>query len=238
MFKWIADQAVVHVIGRNTDSDSGDDLWDGSAAYPFPAAAAATTVVSGSADDDGNDSESLGTGAQTVTVEGLNGSYAAISETVALNGTSAVTLTNEFLRVHRAYVATAGSGATNAGAIDVKHDSTVLASIVAGQGATYQGVYTLPDSVYGWLVGWRANSDGSAAAKIGLQYRPYGGVWQPIDLAILDNAAGSGREIIFPTWKRFDPKTDFRLRAVVGASSMDQVGEFWLVRNSSLALNG
>lgn len=236
MFKQLSDAAIVHVVGRNSDSDTGDDLWDGSAAYPFPTAAASTTVVSSDANDDGNDSESLGTGAQTVTIEGLNSSYAPISQTIALNGTSAVTCTAQFLRVHRVYVATFGSGATNAGAIDVKHGSTILADIPIGQGATYQGVYTLPDGDYGWLVGWRANSDGSAAAKVGLQYRPYGGVWQPIDIAIMDNAGGSSRQIEFPAWRRFAPKTDFRLRAVVGGNSMDLMGEFWLLRATGLAL--
>jgi len=93
----------IHKFGRNTDSDTGDDIWDGSAAYPFPAAAATTTVASGDAND-----TSDGTGARTIDVMGLDANYASVTESVTMNGTSNVTLSTSFLRVFRAYVTTVG----------------------------------------------------------------------------------------------------------------------------------
>lgn len=227
---------LVLQCGRNADADTGDDVWDGSAAYPFPAAAAATTIVSSDANDDGNDPEALGTGARTVTVRGLDSAYAEIEETATLNGTAAVTLTKQYLRINSAVVATAGSGGVNAGAISIKHDTTVLAQIVAGFNRTLQAIYTLPADWYGWLMGWRVNSDGTAACKLALQVRPYGELWRTEDLAILDAAANSFAQIASRSWQRFPPKTDFRVRLLTGGNAMDVAARFDLVKNRGLYL--
>lgn len=223
-------------FGRNSDADTGDDVWDGSSAYPFPAAAAATTVESSDVNDDGNDPEALGTGARTVTVYGLGASYEELSETVTLNGTAAVTLANQYLRLHRALVATAGSGGVNAGNILFKHSSTVIAQITAGFGQTLMSVYTLPADWYGWLMSWRVSTDGSAAAKVALQARPFGGAWNTKDLILLDTAGNSLGQVDFKGWLRFAPKTDLRVRMISGGNGLDVAAQFDLAMNRGLYL--
>ena len=86
----------VSKFGRNPKVKSSDyeTIWDGSNLYPWPTAAETLNVVSTDADD-----TSAGTGARTVEIEGLNSSWAVITETVSMNGTTNVTTTNSFLRV-------------------------------------------------------------------------------------------------------------------------------------------
>jgi hypothetical protein len=70
-------------------------------------------ISSSSADD-----TSAGTGARTVTIVGLDGSYNQVSESITLNGQTAVNTTNSYLYVNGFYVASTGSGGANAGNIN------------------------------------------------------------------------------------------------------------------------
>ena len=93
-------------------------VWRGSGDFtgqPDHSIAADTIdIVSDSALD-----TSAGTGAQTVDVVGLDGSWVEATETVTLNGTTPVTTVADFRRVFRVDVATFGAGAStgNAGTI-------------------------------------------------------------------------------------------------------------------------
>lgn len=216
--------AGVHIAGYNADSDTGDDIWDGSAAYPFPAAAAATTIVSASADDtaagDG------GTGARTVLVEGLDANRRFLSEVVSLNGATPVTLAGQYLRINHVVVATAGSGGANAGIIHVKHAATVLAHLVAAANMSSMAIYTLPAGSRGYLLGWRATSAGNAI--LALQVRPPGGLWYTVDTLCLLAAGKSGQAFANEILPSFDGGSDFRVRAILGADSMSVAAGFEL----------
>lgn len=87
----------------------------------------------------------VGTGARSVVVEGLDGDYNEISETIFLNGTTPVALTNQFLRVNDAYVDQVGSGGVNAGLITVRvvTGSVVQITIPIGQGQAQATNYTV-----------------------------------------------------------------------------------------------
>lgn len=61
-----------------------------------------------------------GTGARTVFISGLDSNYDVISETVTLNGTSAVQTVRSYLRVNSFLIMSAGSGKTNAGSITLR----------------------------------------------------------------------------------------------------------------------
>lgn len=76
----------------------------------------ALEVVSSSAND-----AAAGTGARTVTIIYLNPSGAVLSETVTLNGTSAVaTVATNIWRILDMWCASFGSGGTNAGTITLR----------------------------------------------------------------------------------------------------------------------
>ena len=113
----------------------------------LPTSAAVISLVSDDANDDDGD-----TGARTVKVEGLDANYALVDDTVTMNGTSAVTTTQTFLRVFRMYVETAGSSNVNEGEITASHGGTAIAAIHSDNGGqTLMAVYTIPAGYKGYL---------------------------------------------------------------------------------------
>ena len=116
------------------------EMWDGADdVRTLPTTAAVAAVSSTSADD-----TSAGTGAQTVTVMGLDENYLEVSETVSMNGLTPVNTTQTFIRVNSAYVATAGSGGTNAGEIDVDVGGDEQQHIAVGIGEAAGTGYCVP----------------------------------------------------------------------------------------------
>ncbi len=137
----------VTVFGFNPDVDATQvSVWPLPSLITFPAAALQMTVSSASADD-----TSAGTGARTIVVQGLDANYNEVTETVIMNGQTAVTMTASLIRVNYAYVATAGSGNSAAGNIYIG-TGTVTAGVPAtvydiikfDYNNTTTGSYTIP----------------------------------------------------------------------------------------------
>ena len=137
----------VTVFGFNPDVDTTQvSVWPLPSLITFPAAALQMTVSSTSAND-----TSAGTGARTIVVEGLDAKYNEVTETVIMNGQTAVTMSTALLRVNYAYVATAGSGNSAAGDIYIG-TGTVTAGVPAtvydiikfDYNNTTTGSYTVP----------------------------------------------------------------------------------------------
>lgn len=110
-------------------------MWEGQTQsgglYIPPSAAAPLVLVSSSASD---------TTALSVRIEGCGANFVALTETIALNGTTNVTTTNSFLRINAMYV----TNGTNVGTITAKISSTTYAQINAGIGQTQMSIYTVP----------------------------------------------------------------------------------------------
>lgn len=110
----IQGHTVVTVFGYNPDVDTSEEtVWPDGGTIPHPTVASVLKISSSSTDD-----TSAGTGARTVFIGGLDGDYNVVSETVTLNGQTAVNTTNSYLYVNTFYVLTAGSGGQNAGNIN------------------------------------------------------------------------------------------------------------------------
>jgi hypothetical protein len=110
----IAFHESFQVFGYNPDLDTSEEsVWPDGGTVPHPTVASVLKISSSSTDD-----ASAGTGARTVYISGLDGNYAVVSETVTLNGQTAVNTTNSYLYVNSFYVVTAGSGGANAGNIN------------------------------------------------------------------------------------------------------------------------
>jgi hypothetical protein len=106
---------AIPIFGYNADVDTSEEsVWPDGGTIPHPTVASVLKVSSSSTDD-----TSAGTGARTVFIEGLDGSYNTVNETVTLNGQTAVNTTHTYLYVNKLYVVTAGSGGANAGNINV-----------------------------------------------------------------------------------------------------------------------
>ena len=122
----IQGHTAVIVFGYNPDVDTSEEtVWPDGGTIPHPTVASVLTISSSSASD-----TSAGTGARTVHIEGLDGGYNVVSETVTLNGQTAVNTTNSYLYVNAFYVVTVGSGGVNAGNINAG-TGTVTAGVPA-----------------------------------------------------------------------------------------------------------
>jgi hypothetical protein len=110
-------------------------MWEGQTQsgglYTPPASAAPLVLVSSSASD---------TTALSVRIEGCGANFVALTETIALNGTTNVTTTNSFLRINAMYV----TNGTNVGTITAKISSTTYAQINPGIGQMQMSIYTVP----------------------------------------------------------------------------------------------
>ena len=146
-------QSVV-VFGYNSDVDtSTETVWPYGGLLAFPATALQMSVSSDSAND-----TSAGTGARTVYIEGLDANHDVISETVSLNGQTAVLTTNSYLHINQAYVATAGSLSSAAGniyfgtgVVTLGVPATVYDIIQYDYNIRVTGSYTIPAGYTGYL---------------------------------------------------------------------------------------
>jgi len=145
----------VSKFGYNPTVGSGnyESIWEGSNAYPWMSAADQLEVLSSDTDD-----TSAGTGARTVELQGLDSSWNVLTETVTMNGTSAVTTTGSFLRIFRARVVTAGSSGRNEGTITIRdQDTSTTRALITngatdGNGQTLMAVYTIPAGKTGYII--------------------------------------------------------------------------------------
>jgi len=131
--------SFVHKFGANFDVDNNSEpetVWTGGGLYPWSALNVAKTLYILS-----NDSNEEG----TVELQGLDEDYNVVTETVTLNGSTAVTTLNTFLRVYRMIYTDDGGG--NVGVITARVDSpsgTVVAQIEGVLSQTLMCVYTVP----------------------------------------------------------------------------------------------
>jgi len=144
------------------------DVWGSTGRRFVLASAVQHSIVSDSADDDLG-----GLGAEVVTIGGLDNDWNEITEDVVLNGTSAVTTTQSFLRVNRAYVKQVGiaPGAnvnSNRGNLTIRETgtSTVQAFIEAELGQTQGSHYSVPAGKTAVIMSASVSSSSDKAASV------------------------------------------------------------------------
>lgn len=143
------------IFGYNPDLDTSEEsIWPDGGAIPHPTVASVLKVSSSDAND-----TSAGTGARTVLISGLDGDYNTVTETVILNGQTAVNTTNSFLYVNAFYVVTAGSGGQNAGVIyagtgtvTAGVPATIYDLIAVGYNNRTTAHYCVPAGYTGYMV--------------------------------------------------------------------------------------
>jgi hypothetical protein len=159
-----------------------ETVWVGGDAYAFPSSATTTTVSSSNAAD-----TAAGDGARTVLIDGLNANYERVTETASLNGQTGVTLTNQYLRVNKVTILTAGSGGTSAGSIYVGTGtvSTGVPAVIlnrtgANSNESESGFYSVPVGYTAFINRWTmssSNNTANEATRFFLRVRPFGGVF-------------------------------------------------------------
>lgn len=211
-------------FGFNADIDNTlETVWSRGGLYSYLSAASVIKVSSSSTSD-----TSSGTGARTVTISGLDANYDEISETVTLNGQTAVNTTNSFLRVFRLLVNTAGSGGQNAGVVYAGTGSVssgvpanVYGAIEIGDNQSLMGFWTVPRGYTAYLMQVDVTVNTEVANKYGtvsICARPEGGVFNVKDKFVMSQDVYH-QEFTFPL--KFEEKTDFEVRAIASSSNAD-----------------
>jgi len=221
----------VSKFGYNPTVGSGnyESIWEGSNAYPWMSTDDQLEVLSSDTDD-----TSAGTGARTVELQGLDSSWNLLTETVTMNGTSAVTTTGSFLRIFRARVVTAGSSGRNEGTITIRdQDTSTTRALITngatdGNGQTLMAVYTIPAGKTGYIININVSSAKDQEQDYRLMSR---------DNAVA-NAAWNVKEFLtgrggFSDWRKYainkvTEKTDIDLQ-VISNSTSAAAGGFELI---------
>ena len=164
-------QDYIEKFGANLSVGADiETIWETGGIYEYLTVASTVSAIS----DDSGDTVT-GTGARTIEIQGLDSNYNTVTEIISTNGTSSgPASTNEFLRIYRALVKTAGSTSTNEGHIDINAGSTTVISIgTKGTGVNKEGfgqsqtsVYTIPAGKTGYITQW---SVGSSVYNSGVQ---------------------------------------------------------------------
>ena len=167
-------------------------IWDDSSLYSYIGTAGVASVASTNGD----------TG--TVEVQGLDGNYAPVTETITIGSSG----TTEFLRIFRVIQLTG----TNAEDIEISVDGAVRAIIKAEAGQTLMAVYTVPAGKTAYLMKFQGSIDKSnGETKFRFMARPFGGVFNV--KGQFGTAAGSPITYDYPVPLKFEEKTDIEVRA-------------------------
>ena len=215
--------SVIHKFGRNPNvGGAPETIWMNGGTYTY-LTSASTVYVSGADAQDG----AAGTGARTVTVQGLDANYNEIEETLTVDGAVS---TQSFLRVYRAFVASAGSLQTNKGNVLVSTGAggggTVLADIgtigtgtTFGLGQTNLALYTIPAGKTGYLTNWNVGVgeyNDSVTATLYTRESGNGLIFRTRD--VMDVPGGLHQRIYQVPFTLVE-KTDIEVRAIASSGT-------------------
>jgi len=131
-------------------------LWGDNTLYTYPTSAVSVnslSIASASAND-----TVAGTGARKVKITGLDTNYAAVTETVSMNGQTPVKLTEEFYRINEMSVYEIGSSLYNIGDVwlgtgtfTAGVPATKYSLILNETNVSENGIFTVPASHYAMI---------------------------------------------------------------------------------------
>jgi len=208
----VKDTSHINKFGYNSAVGTSYETVTDLGTNNLPSSAAVVSIVSASTAD-----TSAGTGARTVEIQGLDANYIEKTETVTMNGQSAVTTTATFIRVFRMRVASAGTGEVNAGNITASISSSDVARISANEGQTLMAVYTVPANKTAYLIKFQGSLSKNQEAQFQIRRRKSEestwntkGLWGTFSASV---------NYDYPVPIKFTEKTDIQVRAKAGATS-------------------
>lgn len=203
----------------------------------FPTSSTLLGVASTSAND-----TSVGTGARTLQIEGLNSNYDPQTEVITLNGQTRVNTTKQFLRVNGATVLTAGTSRGNEGTIYISNSTQVFTLGIPqtlvyrsvgidpldnkGIGVSTPGTYTIPRGWTACPLNFKVDTDATDAKPLLVRgiVRPQNG----IDY-VYGNLVFNGSPVfIFDSFGTVPEKSDLIIRsAKKTANNVDTGVVYW-----------
>ena len=237
---------VIHKFGHNDAVGTSYVPVTDDGLYQTPTTAQSLEAVSTDAND-----TSAGTGARSITVHGIDENWDEISETIVLNGTTAVALANTYLRVHRCYVATSGTYATqtagsHAGTISVRNSGAGVEWAKIGidgfpLGQSEIGAFTVPKGFTAYIRTVHIHVDSGKTVDIvafsrkdaDLVTAPFGVMRTWGQYHGISGATNLHPEAPFSP---FTEKTDvgFLARVATGTASVLIDFEIWIINNRKI----
>lgn len=224
----IAFHKNVYKFGLNEDvGNSLETIWEQGGLYTYLTSASTLYVSSSSANDTAG-----GTGAQNVTISGLDADYNEVSITVDLSGQTGVQLglANNWIRVNRGIVNTAGATGSNEGVIYVGIEAAPVGGVPAipyttitiGNNQTLQAFWTVPTGytayIYQTNISTGNSSNTRAVLKTVLTARPFGGVFNTKEVIVLTDG-NHLQDYNFPI--KLTEKSDIEFRAESSRPAVD-----------------
>ena len=214
-------------FGFNPDIDNSlETIWAQGGLYTYLSSASTLYISSSSTADD-----AASTGARTATVSGLDANYDEVSVTVDLDGQNGVQLgsANNWIRVNRIAVDTAGSGGQNAGVLYVGTEASPsvgvptnkYATVAIGDNQTLMALWTVPRGYTAYLTQLDvtvATEQNNKFATISTLARPFGGVFNVVDKFVKESSSHH-QEYSFPL--KFTEKTDIEVRGIASSAAAD-----------------
>ena len=196
-----ADQ--IHKFGAvpSLSINTTGSVWDvDDTEYPWSAfdTAGVLAVPAVNASDDG----------KTLLVLGLDENYELTSESFTLSNAGAVTGTQTFKRVYRAYIS---SGVANVGQVNVTRGGTTVARLIAGAGQTLMAVYTVPAGYTGYMYRGVATAQSGSDAT-GFMYVRYNSTGAFRVGHTFEISGGGEYDYVFSFPQRMPEKTDIDVR--------------------------
>ena len=220
--------SYVHKFGAvpaMSQNQSGS-IWDiNDTNYPWSSFSSAGTLSIPAVNASDND--------ETMVIVGLDSDYKEITETVTLNSSAAVTTTNSFIRVYRAYM----TSGTNVGNVDIQKGGTTVARITAAKGQTLMAIYTVPAGHTAYLMQGTATCQDGGDASMDMFVR-YGGQ-DAFRIGHSFEITGEGGQYLYPfaTPIKIPEKSDIDIRAKMRSnnSRITTAFDIILVNESNLS---
>lgn len=166
-------------FGHNPDcGTSWETVWHTGGLNTTLTGAEQLKIVSDDTDDDGDPG---GAGARTIFLSGLDTNHSIQSETKTMNGTTAVTTDNSYLRIFKAQVVTAGATGYNEGTILIKNNAadTTLLTIEPQEAESHCAAWTVPAGKTAYITSWRGSESSAKGTDMALWFRDVTeNVWQ------------------------------------------------------------
>lgn len=207
-------------------------VWsEGTTAVSYATTATLVTVSSTSAAD-----TSAGTGATAVVITGLDANFNVVTETITMNGTSAVTSTKSYFRITLLNVSATGTAAKNVGTVYAGVNTvtngkpaTIYNAIAPGFARSASAFTTIPGGMTGYLLRFFGSADDGAGTGIVLTKmytRPAGGSF----FTVVRIFAGDGLDTEYQLPLGLAAGTDIEIRTSVDTGTATVTAEFELLQ--------
>jgi len=221
----------IYQIGFNSNvAGDFETLWTLGGTYPTDQIATANALhISSSANEDTVE----GVGARTITIEGLDANYNVVTETLSMQGKIAVSSSNSFIAINKAFIATGGA-AEQSGSIRINASGSatniVVGIIDSNHKQLTQAHYTIPAGHKAYLQNVNCGVGNNISSSFALYQKPSGSVYRSVTF---DTTFGDPTSTNVNSAIEFDEKTELDLRAKGDVSNGLASGQFSLILVSS-----